>query len=97
MNQSHDSLRDDYEVSCEQLNEMVGICRGVDGVLGSRLTGAGFGGCTVTLARADAVERLREAVLSRYPVQPKGPALVYRSRAMAGVQEEDPTEILGEL
>lgn len=97
MNESHDSLKDDYKVSCDQLDQMVNVCRGVDGVLGSRLTGAGFGGCTVTLARADAVERLSEAVLTQYPVQPKGPALVYRSRAMAGVREEDPKAILGDL
>lgn len=67
MNASHESLRDDYEVTCEQLDTMVAICREVEGVLGSRMTGAGFGGCTVTLARADAVERVREAVLERYP------------------------------
>lgn len=95
MNASHESLRDDYEVTCEQLDTMVAICREVEGVLGSRMTGAGFGGCTVTLARADAVERVREAVLERYPVQPEGPALVYLSRATAGVREEDTKELLG--
>jgi galactokinase len=66
MNASHDSLRDDYEVSGPELDLMVSIARGVGGVLGSRLTGAGFGGCTVTLARPKAVEPLRAAVLARY-------------------------------
>ena len=66
MNASHDSLRDDYEVSGPELDLLVEIARGVEGVWGSRLTGAGFGGCTVTLARPEAVEPLRRAVLARY-------------------------------
>jgi len=66
MNASHDSLRDDYEVSGPELDFLVLIARGVRGVLGSRLTGAGFGGCTVTLARPEAVDALRAAVLARY-------------------------------
>jgi galactokinase len=66
MNESHDSLRDDYEVSGPELDLLVRIARSVPGVLGSRLTGAGFGGCTVTLARPEAVEPLRAAVLGRY-------------------------------
>ena len=57
MNESHDSLRDDYEVSSEELDTLVSAAREVDGVVGSRLTGAGFGGCTVTLLRKDAVEK----------------------------------------
>lgn len=56
MNESHDSLRDDYEVSSQELDTLVSAAREVDGVIGSRLTGAGFGGCTVTLLRKDAVE-----------------------------------------
>lgn len=57
MNESHDSLRDDYEVSSKELDSLVSAAREVDGVLGSRLTGAGFGGCTVTLLRRDAVDK----------------------------------------
>lgn len=56
---SHDSLRDDYEVSCEELNLLVDTAHQIGpggGVIGSRLTGAGFGGCTVTLVETDAVE-----------------------------------------
>lgn len=69
MNASHDSLRDDYEVSGPELDLLVEIARGVEGVLGSRLTGAGFGGCTVTLARPEAVDPLQEAVRERYPAE----------------------------
>lgn len=49
MTESHNSLRDDYNVSCPELDSLVEIASSVDGVLGSRMTGGGFGGCTVTL------------------------------------------------
>jgi galactokinase len=65
--QSHASLRDLYEVSSPELDALVGIATDVPGVVGSRMTGAGFGGCTVTLARRDAVEALRERVQQEYP------------------------------
>ena len=56
MNASHDSLRDDYEVSCAELDTLVEEARKVDGVLGSRMSGAGFGGCTVSLVKDDSVD-----------------------------------------
>ena len=62
MNASHDSLRDGYEVSCRELDVMVDLARQVDGVYGSRMTGAGFGGCTVTLVADSAVEAFRNHV-----------------------------------
>lgn len=49
MVQSHNSLRDDMETSCPEIDNLVEITREVEGVLGSRITGGGFGGCTVTL------------------------------------------------
>lgn len=49
MTESHISLRDDYEVSCPEIDSIVDITLKVEGVLGSRITGGGFGGCTVTL------------------------------------------------
>lgn len=67
MNESHIGLRDEYEVSCPELDAMVEIAWSIDGVLGSRMTGAGFGGCTVTLVTEDAVERLIERVNKEYP------------------------------
>ncbi len=66
MNASHDSLRDDYEVSCRELDVMVDAARSVTGVLGSRMTGAGFGGCTVSLVDVGAVERFRAEVGRQY-------------------------------
>ncbi|KAL0122514.1 hypothetical protein PUN28_007312 [Cardiocondyla obscurior] len=70
MNESHDSLRDDYEVSSEELDSLVSAAREVDGVLGSRLTGAGFGGCTITLLRKDAVDKTIRHIKSKYPGTP---------------------------
>ncbi|MHB0911954.1 MAG: galactokinase [Armatimonadota bacterium] len=66
MNESHDSLRDLFEVSCRELNTIVDAARGVPGVYGSRMTGAGFGGCTVSLVAKDAVEEFAARVPKEY-------------------------------
>jgi galactokinase len=66
MNQSHESLRDDYAVSCKELDILVDLARRQPGVLGTRMTGAGFGGCTVNLVRADAAEDFRREVARGY-------------------------------
>ena len=66
MNESHDSLRTDYEVSCPELDTMVDLAREVHGVYGSRMTGAGFGGCTVSLVSDSAVKSFEEYVGPRY-------------------------------
>ncbi|MHB9030676.1 MAG: galactokinase, partial [Candidatus Latescibacterota bacterium] len=63
---SHASLRDDFEVSCEELDTLVDILTSVPGVHGARLTGAGFGGCVIALAERDALPRLEEAVSRGY-------------------------------
>jgi galactokinase len=69
LNASHDSLKDDYEVSCAELDLLVEICRKVPGTMGSRMTGAGFGGCTVTIVAQSQVEELKERVLKEYPAK----------------------------
>lgn len=66
MNQSHTSMRDDYEVSCEEVDMMVEIAQKQPGVYGSRLTGGGFGGCTVTLVEASQAQNLMEALQKEY-------------------------------
>jgi galactokinase len=66
MNGSHDSLRDLYEVTGPELDAMVDAARSVPGVLGSRMTGAGFGGCTVSLVHEDSIERFKEEVGRKY-------------------------------
>jgi galactokinase len=66
MYSSHTSLRDDYEVSCRELDLMVDAARQCAGVWGARMTGGGFGGCTVNLVQADAVTLFRSEVSRRY-------------------------------
>ncbi len=66
MGESHRSLRDDYEVSCEELDLMVGIANKADGIYGARMTGGGFGGCTVNLVQADSVNSFRQTVARGY-------------------------------
>jgi galactokinase len=66
LSQSHRSLRDDYEVSCRELDRLVDISGACDGVLGSRLMGAGFGGCTINLVEADKVEQVARTIERRY-------------------------------
>ncbi|VDI64233.1 galactokinase-like [Mytilus galloprovincialis] len=63
---SHNSLRDDYEVSCTELDELVEAALEVDGVYGSRMTGGGFGGCTVTLVKQSAVNNAIENIQKKY-------------------------------
>jgi galactokinase len=66
MNASHDSLRDDYEVSIPELDQLVVALRAAPGVLGARLTGAGFGGACVALCRAGQAQAAAETALSNY-------------------------------
>ena len=85
MNESHDSLRRDYEVSSPALDALVEIARSVRGVLGSRLTGAGFGGCTVSLVEPDAVAALASAIDERYAARTGLSASVMPVEAVDGV------------
>jgi galactokinase len=66
MYDSHRSLRDDYEVSCRELDVMVELASKIDGVFGARMTGGGFGGCTVNLVREDAVENFHSGITREY-------------------------------
>jgi galactokinase len=63
---SHRSLQHDYEVSCDELDFLVDAAMGLDGVYGARMTGGGFGGCTVNLMRPEAVGPFREAIARLY-------------------------------
>ncbi|MEX2673618.1 MAG: galactokinase [Phycisphaeraceae bacterium] len=84
MNESHTSLRDDYQVSCDELDTMAELAREVDGVYGSRLTGGGFGGSTITLVHPDAVGRLIEHLQQRYPEATGRETTVFRVRPAEG-------------
>lgn len=66
MDESHSSLKDDYEVSCRELDILAETAQGHPGVLGCRMMGGGFGGCTITLVRKDALEGFEEALQEIY-------------------------------
>src|SRR5262249_48757351 len=66
MNASHQSLKIDYEVSCPELDLMTGLAGEQPGVLGSRMTGAGFGGCTVSLVRKGCIAEFVSGVEQGY-------------------------------
>jgi galactokinase len=93
---SHESLRDDYEVSCRELDLLVGLAQEIGtngGVFGSRMTGGGFGGCTVSLVRADKVKHVVEYISEHYEnltdIAPK--VLTTRPSRGAHVVKSEPT------
>ena len=85
--ESHESLRDLYEVSSPELDAMVAIALATPGVIGSRMTGAGFGGCTVTLVERGAEDRLRDAVMTGYPARTGLTPRVFAVEAARGAGE----------
>jgi galactokinase len=86
MNDSHSSLRDLYEVSCEELDLITEIAREQPACFGARMTGAGFGGCAVALVRADHARPFCETVLSRYRDKVDLPAKLFPCRPVAGAR-----------
>ena len=66
MNASHVSLRDDYETSCEEVDVLVEEAWKIDGVIGSRITGGGFGGCTVSIVKDEAIDTFKEKLTAAY-------------------------------
>lgn len=86
MNQSHDSLAGDYRVSCPELDNIVNICRGVPGCLGSRMTGGGFGGCAIGLATPQGAEQIMELIKTQV-VTPAGcPPEMFTTSAVGGAR-----------
>jgi galactokinase len=85
--ESHRSLQHDYQVSCEELDYLVDRALEIEGVVGSRMTGGGFGGCTVTMVREDAAAafaaKIAQAYESKYGVTPR----VYPCKPSAGASE----------
>ncbi len=87
MNDSHVSLRDDYEVSCAELDALAEVAWAAPGVYGSRLTGAGFGGCTISLVAKDAVEAFAHSVQVAYEAKTGLTPHIYASQASQGVSK----------
>jgi galactokinase len=91
---SHASLRDDFEVSCPELNLLVDLAAALgpaQGVLGSRMTGAGFGGCTVSLVRTDAVDAVARSIGEDYRKQTGIEATMFSTRPSGGARVLLPT------
>ena len=84
---SHYSLRDDYEVSCKELDAVVEIAEGIGvkgGVYGCRMTGGGFGGCAVALVKADAVPDITKNISAAYKAKTGIAATIFSSRPASG-------------
>lgn len=87
MIQSHNSLRDDYEVSCKELDTLVEIALKTEGVYGARMTGGGFGGSTVNLVMREAIERFQEKVFKEYKAATQIEPSINVIEASDGVKE----------
>jgi galactokinase len=87
MNESHQSLRDDYEVSCAELDLMVELARNVEGVYGARMTGGGFGGCTVNLVARNNVGLFQNRVAAGYKKATGLKPEIYVCNAVNGAEE----------
>jgi galactokinase len=87
MSASHLSMRDDYEISCREIDILVELASRIEGVLGARMTGGGFGGCTINLVRAEAVERFAAEIVPGYRAATglTAPLLVCRPGAGASI------------
>jgi galactokinase len=84
MFETHASLRDDYEVSCPELDMLVDSAARLDGCLGARLTGGGFGGCTVNLVKEEAVEAFIDGLKEEYHAKTGIEAAIFPCKAAAG-------------
>ena len=94
MTESHISLRDDYEVSCAELDALVDSALEVEGVYGSRMTGGGFGGCTVTLVKRSAVDALIKHLKEEYFKKHNQDCDCYTAAPSAGAGVIDMTDAL---
>ncbi len=87
MNASHVSLRELYEVSCPELDALVEIATGLPGCLGARLTGAGFGGCTVNLVKQEGAQNFITALANQYQQKTGKTARIYLCQAAQGARQ----------
>ena len=87
MNESHRSLRDDYEVSCRELDWLVASAQKIAGVYGARMTGGGFGGCTINLVRTENVEDFQRQISRDYQSETGYPPEIYVCAAADGARE----------
>jgi galactokinase len=84
MASSHASLRDDFEVSCKELDLMVQLAEHKEGVYGARMTGGGFGGCVIALVHENHVEQFKRSVCEEYKRETGRDPEIYVSSAADG-------------
>ena len=84
---THESLKNDFEVSCVELDIMVNIASKVKGVYGSRVMGGGFGGCTISLVKEESVNELKARLLKEYPIRSGKQTAVWVCNLSDGVRE----------
>lgn len=91
MNECHAGLRDEYEVSCEQVDRLVALTQGIDGVAGSRMMGGGFGGCTISLVKKRCLSQFTEYVNRGYYERESVKANIIVAELAAGTRRVDLT------
>jgi galactokinase len=84
MAEAHRSIRDDFEASCRELDTLVELASGISGCYGARMTGGGFGGCTVNLVEESKAEQFRQSIHAQYRASTGIDADIYLCRASAG-------------
>ena len=81
---SHASMRDDYQISCDEMDEIIELARRCEGVYGARLTGGGFGGCAIVLAKADRAEAISTTIRDGFGKRFGRACPIFATRAAAG-------------
>jgi galactokinase len=87
LSESHESLRDDFAVSCEPVDRLVQLAQAEEGVLGARMTGGGFGGCVIAFVRSEAVDNVAQSICRRYSQYTGTPTRCFIVEAVSGAQQ----------
>lgn len=87
MNFSHKSMRDDFEISCAEIDLLVEIAQSCEGVLGSRMTGGGFGGSTVSLVKTTNLTEFTNKISQKYEAETNIQLAIYVTKAEEGACE----------
>lgn len=87
LSESHESLRDDFAVSCDSVDRLVALAQAEEGVLGARMTGGGFGGCVIVLVRSEVVDAAAKAICRRYTEYAGKPTQCFTVDAVAGARK----------
>ena len=86
---SHDSMRDDFEISCKELDLLVEIAKNIGpegGMIGSRMTGGGFGGCTVSLVKTDKIDSISQTIRKGYKSRTRPEPTIFATRPVDGAK-----------